>query len=222
MLDVLKNLNFSTVTDMLIRVVMVLVCLTLHELAHGLAAYKLGDNTAKERGRLTLNPIKHIDVFGLLMMIFVGFGWAKPVPVDPNNFKHPKRDMAITALAGPVTNLLIAAATMAIGGLAFALFTGDTFPETAIDYFLQFVWLSIGLGIFNLIPIPPLDGSKVLFSFLPDSVYSKILKYERFGFILLIGLTYLGVFNTFLSAAITKTGDFMVDYIFLPLYRLIG
>ena len=105
--DVIRNLNWSVLTDMLLAVIPALICITLHELSHGFVAYKLGDNTAKNMGRLTLNPIKHIDIFGLIMMVVLKFGWAKPVPVNMRNFKNPKRDMAITALAGPLSNVLI-------------------------------------------------------------------------------------------------------------------
>ena len=161
----------------------------MHELAHGYVAYRLGDPTAKEMGRLTLNPIKHIDIVGVLMMIFVGFGWAKPVPVDMRNFKNPKRHMAITALAGPVSNIILAVVVFFIYGLIFAPLGGQY--ATGVAYIaLQMVFraaaLSVALAVFNLLPIPPLDGSKVLFSLLPESSYYKLMRYERYGMIILI------------------------------------
>ena len=176
-----------------------LVCITLHELSHGFVAYKLGDNTAKNMGRLTLNPIKHIDIFGLVMMVaFMGllmmvvfrFGWAKPVPFDMRNFKHPKRDMAITALAGPVSNVLICCIVLFIYGLIFlpCKLSGSSFLDSLLDMVYITAYLSIALAIFNIIPIPPLDGSKVLFSLMSDESYYKLMRYERYGMIILLVL----------------------------------
>jgi Zn-dependent protease len=149
-------------------------------------------------GRLTLNPIKHIDPVGLLMMLLIGFGWAKPVPVNLRNFKHPKWYMAITALAGPVSNIILAAVVMFLLGLfttplgvAFDEITGQMFftSETGLMIYtliINTIFLSIALALFNMLPIPPLDGSKVLFSLLPESAYSKLTRYERYGIILLL------------------------------------
>ena len=173
-------LDFGSLRDMVLRLVSVFLCLTVHETCHGLAALALGDPTAKRARRLSLNPLRHIDWFGLLMMVTVGFGWAKPVPVDPRYFRRPKQGMALTALAGPVSNFL----------LTFLL-------TTAI--------LSLGLGLFNLIPIPPLDGSKVLFSLLPDRAYNTMLRYERYGMLLLWAVVLLGVGDRWMSAAIQWT-----------------
>ena len=118
--NILKNLDWSVVTNALYYVIPALVCIVLHELAHGYVAYRLGDNTAKYAGRLTLNPLRHIDPVGLLMMVIVHFGWAKPVPVDMRNFKNPKRGMAITALAGPAANVLITLLALVLYGLLYA------------------------------------------------------------------------------------------------------
>ena len=182
----------------LMRIIPALLCITIHELAHGFTAYKLGDNTAKDLGRLTLNPIKHIDPVGLLMMLLIGFGWAKPVPVDIRNFKHPKWYMAITAFAGPLSNIILAVIVIFILGL-FATSLGVVFHEVTgqmyftnntglMIYTLIFntVSLSIALAVFNMLPIPPLDGSKVLFSLFPEHIYYKILRYEKYGIILLL------------------------------------
>jgi len=220
MIEVLKNLNFTVVLTWLIRAVLVLICITFHELAHGFTAYKLGDNTAKDQGRLTLNPIRHIDIFGLIMMLVAGFGWAKPVPVNPNNFRRPKLGMALTALAGPLANLILAVVVLALGGLVCGIFKISAIPEMVYTVYFSFVALSVGLALFNLIPIPPLDGSKVLFALLPDSVYSKILRYERFGFILLFALVYLGSLSTYLGNAIYSVTKFLAAYIFDPIYYL--
>jgi len=176
------------------RIIPALLCITIHELSHGYTAYKLGDRTAKDMGRLTLNPIKHIDPVGLLMMVVMRFGWAKPVPVDMRNFKHPKRYMAITALAGPVSNIILAAIVMMIFGFVFMLLTGFTAGSTIIEILYNTIFISIALAVFNMLPLPPLDGSKVLFSLLPDSIYNKVLRYERFGMIALLVIVGLQMF----------------------------
>ncbi len=188
MAEIWRNLDWSVLTDMLISVIPALLCITLHELCHGLTAYKLGDSTAKDAGRLTLNPIKHLDIAGLVMMVVFKFGWAKPVPVDMRNFRHPKRDMAITALAGPVSNFLLAAAVLFIYGAVYPFLYKYGPGQTVLSMLYTTAYLSIALGIFNFIPIPPLDGSKVLFSALSDSAYYKLMRYERYGMLFLIVL----------------------------------
>jgi len=194
-------------TDMLTSAVMIaipaLICITIHELAHGYAAYKLGDNTAKEMGRLTLNPIKHIDIVGLAMILLVGFGWAKPVPVNMHNFKYPKWYMAVTAFAGPLSNVLLAVIIIFIfmllpppfGGIntLFSIYL-STEPNLVAMIIFRMALLSIALALFNLLPIPPLDGSKVLLSLLPQKAYYKVMHYERFGMIALILLMFAGRF----------------------------
>ena len=196
--NVFRNLNFSVITNAIISVIPALICITFHELSHGFVAYKLGDPTAKSLGRLTLNPIKHIDIFGFLMMVMFGFGWAKPVPVDMRRFKNPKRGMAITALAGPVSNIILAAVVMVIYGIAAVPLIKSppgSLGATVFTMINRTAYLSIALAVFNMIPIPPLDGSKVLFSFVPNSVYMTLMKYERYGFILLIILMYTNAFD---------------------------
>lgn len=164
---------------LVISIVSSLICITVHELSHGFAAYRLGDPTAKERGRLTLNPIAHIDIFGLVMMVVARVGWAKPVPVDMRNFQNPKRDMALTALAGPASNFILAFLAVALAKLSVLLFVDLPYSIYLILFFCTLAVTSAGLGIFNLIPVPPLDGSKILFSFLPERIYYFILRYER-------------------------------------------
>jgi len=182
--------NFGNVGDFLtvalMRIIPALICITIHELAHGYAAYKLGDNTAKDMGRLTLNPIKHIDPLGLLMMLLIGFGWAKPVPVDMRNFKHPKWYMAVTAFAGPLSNIILAAFIMYFYGFVFTSLSGFTGGTTINILIMNAVFLSVALAVFNMLPIPPLDGSKVLFSLLPESTYFKLMRYERYGILVLL------------------------------------
>lgn len=197
---------------MVLRVVAILICLIVHEVCHGLAAYRLGDPTAKQNHRLSLNPLRHLDLFGTLMMIVVGFGWAKPVPVDPRYFKKPKQGMAITALAGPVSNFVLAfLSAIAVNGLmgAVSVRGEETALITAARFFYLMVLLNIGLGIFNLIPFPPLDGSKVLAMFLPDRAYVRWMQLERYGMFLLMILLWVGVFDTFLTAARTQVMDWM-------------
>ncbi len=185
-----------------------MLCITFHELSHGFVAYKLGDNTAKNAGRLTLNPLKHIDIVGLIMMIFLHFGWAKPVPVNMNNFKHPKSGMAITALAGPVSNIILAVIIMIIYGLAYkSLYAMGQTGQMIMSALITTAYLSCALAIFNCIPIPPLDGSKVVFSFLPDGAYSKLMRYERYGIIILIIIVSTTEILTSLFSTVT-TGVF--------------
>ena len=211
--DVIGNLNWSVLTDMLLAVVPALICITLHELSHGFVAYKLGDNTAKNMGRLTLNPIKHIDIFGLIMMVVFKFGWAKPVPVNMRNFKNPKRDMAITALAGPLSNVLICCVVLFIYGLVYlpCNLAGTEFAGSLLYAVYITAYLSIALAIFNIIPIPPLDGSKVLFSLMSDKSYMKLMRYERYGMLLLLVLIVTEVLGNPLYAAT----EFVFDKLFI-------
>jgi Zn-dependent protease len=240
--DFIRGLDWSKLTDILARIIPSLICITLHELAHGYTAFRLGDTTAKDQGRLTLNPVKHIDIFGLLMMVAFKFGWAKPVPVNMHNFKRPKWYMAITALAGPLSNIIISAFFIIVFGFTVSALGGTVashgmpeyshivgFPEESpvvlvtgeymvlaagagafvirVMYYTAF--LSIGFAIFNMLPIPPLDGSKVLFSLLPDRTYFKLMRYERYGMIFLMILMMIdttlniGIF----SATVAKLRD---------------
>lgn len=197
LIDLLSgNFDRWTLISLLLSLPCVILALTVHECAHGYAAYKLGDPTARNFGRLTLNPLKHLDLFGTLCMLIAGFGWAKPVPINVRYFKNYKRDMAITAAAGPLSNLLMGAVASALSAL-FVRFIVPLIPysETAnnlvlvIILFLQtFALLNFTLCFFNLIPLPPFDGSRILFLFLPDKYYFGIMKYERY---IMIGLLVL-------------------------------
>lgn len=200
-------LDFGSLLDMVLRLAAVLLCLTVHETCHGLAAYALGDPTARRAHRLSLNPLRHIDWFGLLMMFAVGFGWAKPVPVNPNYFKKPKQGMALTALAGPVSNFLLALLTLLAARIFCDVAAYSETNQRILDFLLMVAVLSIGLGLFNLVPIPPLDGSKVLFAVLPDRAYNQLMRYERYGMLVLFALVFFDVGSSALSNAIRWVFD---------------
>lgn len=185
-----------------LMLVPILFSLTFHEVSHGMAAHWLGDDTAKWMGRLTMNPLKHLDPVGTIMIIFTaisgfGIGWAKPVPVNPANFRNPKRDMAIVAFAGPLSNLFLALIA------AFGMNADMSFLPPAIRiplaYMLKFAFLiNIGLAVFNLIPIPPLDGGRILFGILPHNMAYQFARIEPYGFIILILLLMTNVIDLFL------------------------
>jgi len=211
-------------TEAFYRVIPALMCITFHELAHGYTAYRLGDRTAKDMGRLTLNPIKHIDVFGLLMMIVFRFGWAKPVPVDMRNFRKPKWFMAITALAGPLSNIILAAIVLFLYGLVFNALGGVNAQGAGLVFrrlIVKSAYLSVALAIFNLIPIPPLDGSKVLFSLLSEKTYYKLMHYERYGIFVLLLVLNTGVFRSTVGRLTETVFDGMM-VIWAAAYRLVN
>lgn len=207
------------ILELLISLPCVLIALTFHEYAHGFVAYKLGDPTAKLLGRLTLNPLKHLDPVGALCMLFARFGWAKAVPVNMTVFKNPKRDMAITALAGPLANLSLGFIGCFLYSLSLRLI--PPFYEENFAYYLavawisfiyNFVWLNISLAIFNLLPIPPLDGGKIFFSLFPNEQYYKILRLERS-----IGLIFMIILiadSRLLGGFITSGLSFLVNGVF--------
>ena len=207
-------LDFGSLLSMVTRLAAVLLCLTVHETCHGLAAYALGDPTARRAHRLSLNPLRHIDWFGLLMMFAAGFGWAKPVPVNPNYFKKPKQGMALTALAGPVSNFLLALLTLLAARIFCDVAAYSETNQRILDFLLMVAVLSIGLGLFNLVPIPPLDGSKVLFAVLPDRAYDWLMRNERYGMLLLFALVFFDVG----SNALSKT----IQWVFDLFCRMVG
>ena len=196
------GLDWSVLTNILKAIIPAIFCLTIHELCHGLVALKLGDPTAKNMGRLTLNPIKHIDPLGLLAMAIFKIGYAKPVPANPRNFKNPKLGMAITAFAGPASNVILASVVLLIMGLlSKPIFEAGEVGIFFYEMLSMTAYLSCALAVFNMLPIPPLDGSKVLLALLPDKTYYKLLRYERYGFIVLIAFVYLNVLTEFLGNA---------------------
>ena len=198
-MDVIKTiwsgLDWSVLTGALLRILPALLCITVHETCHGLAALALGDTTAKREGRLTLNPLRHIDPMGLLMMLVFRFGWAKPVPVNMYAFRKPKQGMAITALAGPLSNFLLGFVFLFLYGALYLPLCGKTAGELVLSMLYVGGYLSFALSVFNLLPIPPLDGSKILFALLPDGAYRRLMRYERYGSLLLLALVFFDVFS---------------------------
>ena len=199
----LAQLQFDGVWQTAVLVAASLLCITFHETCHGLAAYRLGDNTAKRMGRLSLNPLKHVDLMGLIMMALFRFGWAKPVPVNMRNFKNPKAGMALTALAGPVSNVVLAYAAVVLCN--FVMFLADRLGSTWLllalaQFFVYVEIISAGLAVFNVFPIPPLDGSKVLFALLSDRAYDRLMRYEKYGMGLLMALLVTGAIDRPLGA----------------------
>lgn len=225
----------SYIIQLLLSLPIVLMALSLHETAHGYVAYKLGDPTARSLGRLTLNPIKHLDPIGFICMILFGFGWAKPVPIESRYFKKPRRDVALTAVAGPVSNLLLATVFAFLYGIAeiaishYQSFVG--FPnETAFllaYHFMIFLYygvaLNVTLAVFNLLPIPPLDGSRIVSAFLPPKIAYKYFKYERIISMVLMILLFVGVLSPVISVASDFITDALMDIsdLIWLLYRLI-
>jgi len=193
-------------TIWILRAIVVLICITIHEFFHGYTAFKLGDDTAKRAGRLTLNPIKHIDPIGTLMLFIASFGWAKPVPVNPYNFNNMKTSMAITAAAGPISNFIFAILSalllkllVSINGIDVTkiMHSGTVTFDFWILSFLQLtIMINIALGLFNLLPLPPLDGSKILGGFMNDDMYFRWMEFEQKGAYLLIGILLISyIFN---------------------------
>jgi Zn-dependent protease len=169
-----------------------LIAIIFHELAHGYAAYKLGDPTAKNAGRLTLNPIKHIDPVGFLFMLVFRFGWAKAVPINPAYFKNRKRDMIIVSVAGVLTNFILAIL------FGFIIINFEISNDNLYQMFLIAMWYNLMLGIFNLLPFPPLDGSKIVASLLPTKLEYLFYKYERYFYFVLLLLIMTNTINKIL------------------------
>lgn len=197
----------------LARLFVVFCTLPVHEYAHAFVADKLGDKTARLSGRLTLNPMAHIDILGAIMILFVGFGYAKPVPVNPRNFKNPKKGMALTALSGPFSNILMAVVFMLLSNV-LSLFGSSLFVQAFYVFFSFAASINIGLAVFNLIPIPPLDGSRVLELLIPDKYYYKFAQYERYIVIVIFGLIVFGVLDAplaFLQNHLYSALDYVVS-----------
>ena len=197
------------IIQILFSIPCVLIAITFHEFAHGYAAAKLGDPTAESLGRLTLNPLKHLDPIGALSMLLFGIGWAKPVPINPMNFRDPKKGMALTGLAGPVSNLILSFIGALLYRVTYAIFAAMG-PLTEPVYWLgtallllfsAFSSMNAALAIFNLIPVPPFDGSRIFYFILPDKYYFSVMKYERIIMMVTLVLLFSGVLDTPLSLA---------------------
>ena len=207
----MRYFSTDTLIQFLFVVPCVLIALTFHEFAHGYMAYKLGDPTAKNFGRLTLNPLKHLDPIGTICMIFFHFGWAKPVPINSRYFKKPRLDMALTAAAGPIMNFILAFFGVLVCRILTKIFVA--FPAqsdfvyyiqyAALTLFSYFHMLNLSLGVFNLIPIPPLDGSRIFYIFLPQKWYFGVMKYEKYIQLALLVLLWTGLLSRPLSAAVS-------------------
>ena len=208
-----RQLDFSYVISLGISALAAILCICVHESAHGLAALALGDPTAKQQGRISLNPLRHVDLVGLVMLAVAHVGWAKPVRIDPRYFKNPKAGMALTALAGPVSNFLLAFLTGFVAALCYfasELHSGSKLLYYLFEFFYTTTIISCGLGVFNLIPISPLDGSKVLYAFLPERAYFTLMRYERYGMFLLIALVMFGALNGILGPAVEAVSGFVM------------
>jgi Zn-dependent protease len=214
-------LNGGNVTDIIVSLMLsvpiIFLALSVHETAHGYVAYKLGDPTAHSLGRLTLNPIKHIDILGFICMLVAGFGWAKPVPINSRYFKKPKRDMALTALAGPLSNLLLAVVfALILKGVALLWnFLPPSSEITLNIYTWSFKLITIGIrmnvvfAVFNMLPVPPFDGSRIFLTFLPSNTYFKIMRYEQYIQIAIMLALVLG----FLDRPLAIVSNFVLNII---------
>jgi len=188
--------------NIVVRAIVLLTAIPIHEAAHAYVADKMGDPTGKYMGRLTLNPMAHFDLWGSVAMLVAGIGWAKPVPINPRNFREPKKGMAISAAAGPISNLIVAAISLAVAKLFMYANYGmgvNTVLSTLFQIFSVMCSINISLAIFNLIPIPPFDGSRIFNYFLPDKYYFKVMEYEQYIVIGLMILLFTGILDLPLS-----------------------
>lgn len=217
------NIDFaSIIIYILSSLAVIFLTLPVHEFAHGFAATKLGDPTPRYQGRMTLNPFAHIDWIGAACILLFGFGWAKPVQVNSNNFRNPKRDMAITAFAGPLSNLIVAFAALLINNI-LSLIALKTLISVFyyIGFFFYYIALiNVSLAVFNLIPIPPLDGSRLLSALLPYKYYYALMRYERYIFFGLIALLWIGVLDIPLNILSGAVMSFLESIAGLP-FKLI-
>ncbi|WP_374689753.1 site-2 protease family protein [Promineifilum sp.] len=209
----MPNIDLAT---LIARIVVLLIAFTVHELAHAVTADYLGDPTPRRMGRITLNPLKHLDPFGTLMLIIAGFGWAKPVMVNPMNMRgNPRTSMAIVALAGPASNLIMAAVAAMFFRFGLvdlnAVASSGTLPSPAF-LLIQFLFINLALAFFNMIPVPPLDGSKILFALLPAELVYRLRPLEQFGFMILFAVVFFvpQVLNVLVWQPVQAAARFLV------------
>ena len=212
----------ENLTDYIYIVVAALFAIILHEIAHGLVSTWLGDPTPKRQGRLSLNPLKHLDPIGTLCLIFFHVGWAKPVVVNPDYYKNKKRGMALVALAGPLMNFLLAIFSIIIMAIFVRVNAYSNVLIIIYNFLLYFSVINLGLGLFNLIPIPPLDGSRILGAFLKDDTYEQYMKYERYGFIIIAILLALSSLRGNGTSFISELVDIIFNFIFRLVLKIFG
>lgn len=206
------NFDLNTLLlQLIIQAPPLLFALTVHELAHGYIAYRLGDPTAKMAGRLTMNPLKHLDPLGVLAFIIMKIGWAKPVPVDPRYFRNPRKDMLTVALAGPASNVILAVASaVLVKLLVYFPVLPLAILQPLAHMLVASVWINLMLAIFNLLPIPPLDGSKILMGLLPPQAAYNYAKLEPWGFVLVIALFYTGIIGRLILPIIRFSNNLLL------------